>query len=892
MYTLQDGRSVVASLGDSNPPAIDGQHLRDPVTPVTSETLPLPRGGGQERPGVYFPQDGRSEVSSQTLSHPFAMAKGKPRVLPADVRLCEALRDSNLKPYACHECKIIDLPREADYKTYRQSHPNSDDKKCPDPKTSIDKESATLLYNQDSGRYFHAKDFAKAINDIMYHPNVIACIPCGRVYVYKDKDLQDAQEFHAHTGMCDKKPRFVRMWLMDELWKERAKNRNELACPHCTKKIKMEDDKDKRVAAIMYHYGGACTWPSLFIQPAGTYSQEQVARPMQLRSALYHMIHQVTPKYPRDYVMGAEISKVKCAKSKYRDLSNTLDPFPHTTDWTPWDLDIISYNLSKYPNIDIYNLTETLRDAPPSPEEPNATTYRGLYPSTGSHENAAAYPDALLEEEYISVDRSEPIPTTRASQHISQSITQYSPDVIEDSQRQPTRPSPRPRTTPLSHRYHQAFAPKPPIEVRNRFSSLAPDEPPMGQKRGRHDDSAEMEVDPEAEQPTKKQNRAQAGGSINTTAQAQRQHQNLSKKDKTTNSQKEGTSVPPIIIDAPLNKETAGYLKEWITRAGGSNDKSYLIAKRNITIVKMESRATREKMVEIIGSEMVPYFSYRNNNDIPKRFILKNVPTYLTCEEISKELCDQKKIKIVTVKRLKSRRQDNKGVDLPLVQVVVLRDETLDSLRQKCPRMLGLAVTWDKFRASGLPPICNRCQRIGHHEAYCGLIPNCCICGEAHQSEECYGKIRNNETVERKCYRCQGDHQANWKGCPKLQQYLHDRERKREEEVAKRLANKPRTFAPAPKENPWSGNGNFPRLPSRNNNSRNNEAIPHRAKQGSSTLAQQVKALTGIIQRQVPDKQVPPEIFLQAFNELLQELNSGSLHSMMNAAAIFIETIS
>lgn len=57
---------------------------------------------------------------------------------------------------------------------------------------------------------------------------------------------------------------------------------------------------------------------------------------------------------------------------------------------------------------------------------------------------------------------------------------------------------------------------------------------------------------------------------------------------------------------------------------------------------------------------------------------------------------------------------------------------------------------------------CKKCQRIGHTQANCYLEPRCVRCPGKHHYSEC--KISKSSPPV--CCNCQGQHTANYRGCP------------------------------------------------------------------------------------------------------------------------------
>lgn len=62
------------------------------------------------------------------------------------------------------------------------------------------------------------------------------------------------------------------------------------------------------------------------------------------------------------------------------------------------------------------------------------------------------------------------------------------------------------------------------------------------------------------------------------------------------------------------------------------------------------------------------------------------------------------------------------------------------------------------------PVQCTNCQEFGHTKTYCTLRPVCVACGDIHKVSEC--KLSKEDSSNRKCGNCGGNHTANYRGCP------------------------------------------------------------------------------------------------------------------------------
>ncbi|GFS59770.1 nucleic-acid-binding protein from transposon X-element [Trichonephila clavipes] len=69
----------------------------------------------------------------------------------------------------------------------------------------------------------------------------------------------------------------------------------------------------------------------------------------------------------------------------------------------------------------------------------------------------------------------------------------------------------------------------------------------------------------------------------------------------------------------------------------------------------------------------------------------------------------------------------------------------------------------DTMRRKFGPAQCYRCQGFFHSSRFCTRNPKCVKCGKPHLTKDCT-KTREEEPT---CCHCQGNHPANYTGCPK-----------------------------------------------------------------------------------------------------------------------------
>jgi hypothetical protein len=99
----------------------------------------------------------------------------------------------------------------------------------------------------------------------------------------------------------------------------------------------------------------------------------------------------------------------------------------------------------------------------------------------------------------------------------------------------------------------------------------------------------------------------------------------------------------------------------------------------------------------------------------------------------------------------------------PLPIILISLDKTQENSEiYNLKSICYIKIRVEAFKKSKGPSQCHRCQAYGHSQTYCKENPKCVKCCEAHLTKDC----NKNKTTPAKCCNCQGNHPANFKGCP------------------------------------------------------------------------------------------------------------------------------
>lgn len=147
----------------------------------------------------------------------------------------------------------------------------------------------------------------------------------------------------------------------------------------------------------------------------------------------------------------------------------------------------------------------------------------------------------------------------------------------------------------------------------------------------------------------------------------------------------------------------------------------------------------------------------RLKNERPRKILIKGIPIDIPLDEIKSELL-KLNFEIHRISQLKNFKTKT---PLPIFLLDVFRNENFKNIFD-LTSLLGFLIRVETYRFKGSKQ-CYNCQRFNHSSEICKLSPVCVKCSGSHRPSEC--KIENRSQI--KCANCQGNHTANFGGCPK-----------------------------------------------------------------------------------------------------------------------------
>lgn len=187
----------------------------------------------------------------------------------------------------------------------------------------------------------------------------------------------------------------------------------------------------------------------------------------------------------------------------------------------------------------------------------------------------------------------------------------------------------------------------------------------------------------------------------------------------------------------------------------------------------------------------VEFHTYTLQEERKSRLVIRGLDPSIKLEEVIAELAASK-VECSHVSQLRSTLGEKKPLPLFIVSVDKDNETTLKKLTRLCYCIIRIEI----YRSPKGPPQCHRCQKFGHTARFCTTAPKCVKCGNGHDTNTCL----KAKTEPAKCSNCNGDHTANYRGCP----YYKTVKDRMQGSGNQRPIQTPRFIpAPAPTVNAW-----------------------------------------------------------------------------------------
>ena len=171
--------------------------------------------------------------------------------------------------------------------------------------------------------------------------------------------------------------------------------------------------------------------------------------------------------------------------------------------------------------------------------------------------------------------------------------------------------------------------------------------------------------------------------------------------------------------------------------------------------IKPKTLQDRQALLDELKNSEIEHYTYQLSAQKPRKVVAKYIPTDVTEEDIIEDLARQG-IEIIKVARITNRHNEKTSI------VQITADKTQLDRLYSITKIYNIFVKIETYRRKSGPTQCFNCQRVGHSSYTCGMQAKCVKCGQEHHTKDC------TKTTEQKpkCANCQGEHTANYRGCP------------------------------------------------------------------------------------------------------------------------------
>ncbi|GFX47082.1 nucleic-acid-binding protein from transposon X-element [Trichonephila clavipes] len=160
---------------------------------------------------------------------------------------------------------------------------------------------------------------------------------------------------------------------------------------------------------------------------------------------------------------------------------------------------------------------------------------------------------------------------------------------------------------------------------------------------------------------------------------------------------------------------------------------------------------------KFVEAEKLEAFTYQLPEDREIKAVIRGMPAD-TPEEIIEDLLT------VGIKVNECHAMTNRKTGLPMpLFLLTLPKNNINKDIFNMTELCYLKIKVEPLRPKIGPAQCFRCQGFFHSSKYCTRNPKCVKCGQPHLTRSC----TKTSATEATCCNCQGNHPANYTGCPK-----------------------------------------------------------------------------------------------------------------------------
>lgn len=211
-------------------------------------------------------------------------------------------------------------------------------------------------------------------------------------------------------------------------------------------------------------------------------------------------------------------------------------------------------------------------------------------------------------------------------------------------------------------------------------------------------------------------------------------------------------AIPSIILDSCI--ESHSFLKQFKQTYSPVYFETTL--RNNKLLVYIETATAHRNLQTFAERSKMKFTTVQLEEDRPLKVVLRNIPSFISPEEVQDALVDLK-YQVESVVQMTSAATKDK---LPMFIATLKREnnyEDIFNLKTLCYSRIRV----ERFQQRRVIQ-CYNCQEFNHGSRVCKRNPACLHCAEQHDTRHCI----NKDTVKPKCANCKGDHKSIDKLCP------------------------------------------------------------------------------------------------------------------------------
>ncbi|GFT59464.1 nucleic-acid-binding protein from transposon X-element [Trichonephila clavipes] len=199
-----------------------------------------------------------------------------------------------------------------------------------------------------------------------------------------------------------------------------------------------------------------------------------------------------------------------------------------------------------------------------------------------------------------------------------------------------------------------------------------------------------------------------------------------------------------------------------------------------------------------IDREKLESYTYQLNEEKELKVVIRGMPSDMPPQQIIEGLTELG----LTINDCHVMINRKTGLPIPLFLLSLPKNESNKDV-YNVTEICYMKIKIEPLDKKKGPAQCFRCQGFFHSSKFCTRNPKCVKCGKPHLTSDC----KKPKDTEATCCHCQGNHPANFSGCPKNPlnkpppppkvNFWDERTRKRKEEMEARKQ-QPQTSISAP----------------------------------------------------------------------------------------------